>query len=341
MEKNHPNENSELDTEYEKIKKLTPGLEDNQEEEQAKADALKAEADEKSKADEEAKVKADAEALEAKEAKEKQDLLDSEEENEDEDIKPSDKKTRPEKYIPVKQYTDEKRKYKETIEEKDRRIADLEKIANTTSPDSRLSDEKIGKYAEKHGLDIEDARIELERMRDAQDFFAPEKTADKTAKLTEQQKETLAQAEEIKAEKLFNDEFETVALPDLKSLFPDATVEQIKRAKAEIQKLACTKQYLDKTLDYVIFKSKSELEKVFKKSVAGPEGTRPSQKDSGELSAKDFKGKTTFEKLDDLSDSERNKIIEDMPLDTYEAYSRYNDRNSKLVINRGGKKVEF
>ncbi len=336
-----PTKDIEVDAEYEKIKKLTPGL-----------------GDDEPKAPEPEKVEEKKEeVIEPKEEnkpkeEDKKPLPDDEDDGKKaDDKKPDDgdkskeKKPRPEKYIPIDEYTGEKRKWKETLEQKDARIAELEKIASTTAPDSKIADDKVQKYAEKHGIDPDEARVELERIRDGFELLNDKPAAEekKAAEFTDEQRQTLADAERIKAEKLFNAEYDLKAIPEIKNYFKDATPEQIERAKAFVEQVSCTKDFLDKPLDYVIYKTRGDLEQFFKKEVAGPESSRPSQKESvGDIKASDFStGKLNFSELDKLSDAERNKLIEEFDMPTYEKYSKYNERNAAIVINRGGKKVGF
>lgn len=311
MEDNQPNKPSAgSDPEWEAIRKKTPGLKDEEPEPEKKPEPPVP-----PKKEEEPPAKPEPE--------------------EEEEEKP--RPQRPEKYIPIKQYTDEKKTWKESIAERDARIAELEKVAGGKA-DTSKNNEAIKNYAEKYGIDIEVAKEQVESLREVLGV-----TDRKPTELSEDQKTAIQEAELALAEKKYSEEFKNIALPELKTLFPNATAEQLDRAKDEIERIACTNTFLDKTLDFVVYKSQKELAGIFsgKKPSVEPQ-RRAAQKGQPDLTAQDFKdGKTSFNELAALSGEQVSKIIEDMDIPTYEKYKRWNAKNDKLVINRGGRKIEF
>ena len=64
--------------------------------------------------------------------------------------------------------------------------------------------------------------------------------------------------QEVIEKQLFEDEFSTV-LPQIKSDFPKISDEDLKSVKQSLDKLSHSKEYHDKSLDYVVFKEKENL----------------------------------------------------------------------------------
>ncbi len=64
--------------------------------------------------------------------------------------------------------------------------------------------------------------------------------------------------QEVIEKQLFEDEFSTV-LPQIKSDFPKISDEEMKSVKQSLDKLSHSKEYHDKSLDYVVFKEKENL----------------------------------------------------------------------------------
>lgn len=274
------------------------------------------------------------------------DEADDPEDDEDEPAK-GKKPQRPETYIPIAQYTDEKKRWKGTVDEKDKRIADLEAmVKDGGKPNSQKFEAAVKRYMDKYGVDEETAKADVERVGIIMEGYknddkpAPKKDGDKP-ELDEETQNKLAELDEIKAEKAFNEEFSTVATPELKKYYPNATPEQLAKAKKEIEKIACSRPYLDKSLDYVVFKNRSVLDKVFKAPRVGVEGkgAAPDKGKQGTYTSDDFVGgKTNFSVLASLPVEEQNAIVEKLPLKDYEAWTHYINMNDPVVINRKGRK---
>lgn len=264
-------------------------------------------------------------------------------EKEEEEVDPPPTIKRPERYIPVEQHRDQLSRKDKTIADKDHRIAELEAIVG--QKEGSLKEEKaVEAYAEKHGLDIDVAKEQVEDLREVLGIKHEEKKEEKkTDRLSPEEQALIERAKEVEGKDLFNKEFTSSAIPTLKELFPKATLEQIESAKKIIETIACTDQFLDKTLDFVVFKSQKELSEVFKTKTAGPETQRQTpSKTNTEYTSDDFNsGKISLSELDNLTPEKRNKVIEDMTPSTYEKWCRLNDKNDQLIINRGGKQIRF
>lgn len=257
-----------------------------------------------------------------------------------EDKEPEDKPvaTRPERYIPVKKYTDEKNDWKQSDLKKDQKIAELQAIADG-KPDTAKNDNLIKAYCEKYNVDEDTARAEIDRVKFVNEFgeqkpASEPKKPDEPAKLTPEQEAKIERADEIEANDLFNKEFNEVAIPSLKQLFPNATPEQLAEAKKELEALATTTPYLDKSLDYVAFKEKDALSDIFSAERKGPEPSRATQKGASALTASDFEnGKTSFAELDKLPSADREKIFKGLSIKAWDAYTHYQQQNQEVQVS--------
>jgi len=317
---------NQTDPELDALKGKVPGLEDTGE------DADKEKEAEDAKAKEEADAKATADQKAKEDANVAAGLNPDGSAKDDEDDK---KSSRPEKYIPIKQYTDEKKQWRESEASYKERIGQLEAIAGGKEG-SKKTETAVKEYAEKYGVDEESVR-DLAKIIKGED--KPPVNPETPIKPEDQK--LLDEAREIEANQLFAEEFNTLAKPEIKSLFPNATQEQIESAKAELEKLACTSQYLDKSLDFIVYKEKANLGKLFVVGRKGPESSHTApDKGKATYTADDFKGgKTPFSVLADLSGDEQNTIIEKMDMKTYESWSNWNVQNDPIVINRKGRKL--
>lgn len=254
---------------------------------------------------------------------------------------PPPTRTRPEKYIPVQQYTDEKRTWHESEAQYKSRIAELEKLAGKA--ESAQSDDKIRVYAEKHGVTFEEAKDQVESLRDILGVTAQKPTEVKPAEFSPEQKASLARAEEAEARQVFDTEYNERAIPALKRLFPNATDSQILAAKKRVEEIACTTPFLKSPLRTVVIESEESLADLFKSKPGSPEAQRRgADKNPVEFSASDFvDGKTSFKELENVTQDQLNNIVKGMDGKTYESYMRFVNANDKIIINRGGRKVEI
>lgn len=280
--------------------------------------------------------------------KEEENVEDPEKDNKQEDDEEDNpqSKSRPLKYIPIEQYVSEKNKWQGDMNAKNRRIAELEKMDNLGEGSAKL-DIAVKKYAEKYSLDLEQAREEVTRFNDIAGLFEDktDKEVEKSSKeeqdnnpedvLTEEQKNLIQEAEFLKAEKAFDKEYTSLAVPQIKSLFPKATDQQIQSAKIEIEKLATTEKYLRSDLDYIIYKEKNNLSDLFQSDRKGPESSRPgSSRGKQTYSSQDFNsGKAPFSSLEKLSASERDTIVKGFDTKTWDKYMHQLNSTEDLEIS--------
>lgn len=236
---------------------------------------------------------------------------------------------RPEKYIPIPQYVSEKKQWNETKVAYEKRIAELEAIKNSV-PDSNKSEEAIKKYAETYGVDEQSVRdlVSIVSKPEKQ-----EKKEEQTPTLTPEQQAQIEEAQIIKADKLYEEEFSNVGTPALLKLYPKASTEQLQTAKKELEMLATTKEYLDKPLDYIVWKEQEKLGKLF--VVVSPRGIsqgKSTSEHNTELTADDFKNATDFTALFALPMEKRDEIVKKMDGSTYTRMKNWVRANDDLEI---------
>lgn len=251
-------------------------------------------------------------------------------------------RSRPLKYIPLAQYQSEKKQNEQKEQELLRQIEDLKKQNATGSTSTNQADEFVNEFAEKYGMEVEDVQKLMSKGN-------PSKSLEEELINLRAQNEKLEAINRLTEEKNhFNSEYSSV-LPEIKSKYPHLTQEQESKLRQKLYEVAHTKEFHDKSLDYVIFKSSEVIEEIIgpqpepqKPGRRTAEVSKPGNSSQKPLAASDFKDEASFEKLGDLADAERNKIIYDMDPKTYARFVSWAGKydNSGVVrVNRDGKTI--
>ncbi len=250
---------------------------------------------------------------------------------------------RPATYIPMPKYLNEKKDWetRATTAEERAKIAEaeVERLKSiSTQNNGAQKDEEIEAFMEQTGFsrEVVEGLLTLAEKR----VMKPELV------------DALNRAKVIVAEadldSAFAAEFTKDGEPALKSTFPEITAEQIAKAKTFIDQVSHTKEFSDKTLDYVIFKHKDEIAKLFgdapdttppqtKKTI---EGARPGGGKPVGLTAKDFVGKDDFSELNDMDHSTRSNLIKSFDDKTYVKFTQWAaNQTGGLEVMRNGAKV--
>lgn len=175
--------------------------------------------------------------------------------------------------------TDEKpfdfKAYKKELREElqsdyDKKIEELKQEYEKNKPDETVTtnlEEEITKLATEKELDPEVLKGIIEIARKG------------TETLTADQKKTLADFESAKFDMEQKDIFETEwknALPELKRQYPNATDEQLEKAKTQLDELSHSEKYHEMDMDYILFKETESLGKtLFSPKKATFESARP------------------------------------------------------------------
>lgn len=263
-----------------------------------------------------------------------------------------EKPDRPVAYIPIPKYKAEKKEWEDTVASKETALAEANKKIEeltllTQKPEGTNKDADIEAFMEKTGFDREtvDGLLDLAKSR----------ISTGQAALSPEQLEAVEKATQIvkeaELEVAFNEEFTSKAEPELKKLYPDATPEQLVAVKKFLDPIAHTIDNKDKGLDFIIFKNKEEIAKLFeapaptvddaqpdKKTI---ESTRPGAGKPVSLTASDFKAADAdFGLLGDLDQGVRAQIIKDFDSGTYARYIQYaKNQTPGVEVMRNGSRV--
>jgi hypothetical protein len=249
----------------------------------------------------------------------------------------SEKKPRPERWIPVKKYTTEKSEWKTEREELLRKLAEAK--GNPTNEAKPVTVTDAAKaFAEKNGFDAEDVQRLLDSTRGP-------------ATLPADVEEALREAKQSKAEREAAEQFaaEYAALePQIRAQYPHASDAQLAAIRAHVDKLSHAAGLHDKDLDYVVFKCKADLDKLAPVPPAGKvprrtaEPSRPGAGATGPVTADSLKDATDFSALDGLDPAQRSAVVRDLPPKAYARYVSWEGQRESgggLVVQREGRKV--
>ncbi len=249
------------------------------------------------------------------------------------------------KYIPLDKYQEEKRerdareqKLSDELAVAQTKIKEFEGLKPPAAGDVN-ADEAITEFAEKYAMEPEDVKKLLNTLPRGE-TIPPE---------MKEEYERIKHDKLLREEEQFFEKEWSGVEPVLKAEFPNATAEQLKAARQKLDELGHTPEHVAHSLDYVLFKNKSDIADLFKAPEEAPkgrktvEGGRVTNNSSNGLSAKDFKGKTSFDEFYDMEQSQINSIIEGMDRKTYADYvtwcGKIQQGGDGLVVNRGGQKV--
>lgn len=252
--------------------------------------------------------------------------------------------TRPEAYIPLPKYHDEKKAWETEKADFLKKIADLEAKGPTATTST---EDAIAKFAEKHTMDpsmVEELVTILESK------LLP---ADKAAKIDEALKlaDSAKQTEQtLKSIELFKEEFKEVGMPKLSSLYPKATPEQLEAARTFLDAVAHSAGFNDKSLTDIISFKQDDLSKIFTlpDDTTPPtpsgnktmESSRPGNGKQATPTAADFKGKTDFTDFLALDQPVQDEIRKSMDNETYQAFVSFmGNKENGVEVMRNGRKV--
>lgn len=198
-------------------------------------------------------------------------------EPEDKDEHLQDKPKGPAK--PRSIYDDYKDKKSEAKIEKERADKAEGEVAVLRAKVQELSDAKPGRETKDAEKDLRTFAIEKGADPDLIDRIVAEaKKGAPQAQLDETLKQDLAEFKEWKKgnasaieQREFDREFKTL-VPSLKTQFPTATEAELDAIKAKLDTVSHTKEWHDKSLDYVAFKHQAELAALVSPKKRGMEG---------------------------------------------------------------------
>ena len=176
-------------------------------------------------------------------------------------------KVEPEKVEPESKQVsvrDLKKGYKETIKKLEEEVAKLRAKPSDKQEEKveRLKislDERAKKLAEKLNFDPAKTKAILEEaLEAARDEVPRESLSEEDRKAIQSVKEREIQLEQ---QEIFNEEWGDIEL-NLKTQFPNASVEQIAKARGKMKELAYKAENLDKEMDYILYKEKKSFDEL-------------------------------------------------------------------------------
>jgi len=279
---------------------------------------------------------------EEEEEEEEEEETPEEEPEKKEEKKPEKRKVaRPQKYIPLKKYQEDKKKWKQSIQD----IKDAQQVDET----KKEKKNRLKKLAEKHDTSIEFLE-ELTDIIDSGEEVKPEAVIEKKEKKTEIEKKPIEEKTPTNEEivEQFDSEFDEFS-SDLKKQYPKATEEQIAEAKKIMDQHAHTPEFENTILEHILKIKKEDFDAVLGDSPnnQGVEGGRPSGEGFREIKANSFKkdkdGYYNFSSLHKMPEgSKKEKIIDDMPPEQWEAYvNSMGDGNGMQLKKDGGRTINL
>lgn len=150
--------------------------------------------------------------------------------------------------------------------ERDEWKAKAEAVANAPTPEKKQeAQDKFEEFAKKINADPD-------VIREMRELFVQD--IKPTSSLTDADRALLEEARAAKEAQMFEAEFKTVT-PTLKEFFPTANEEEIEAIKKELDDISHTKDWADKSLDYIVFKQKDKLAALVSPKKRGIEPKAP------------------------------------------------------------------
>lgn len=157
--------------------------------------------------------------------------------------------------------------------ERDELKAKLEAVATADTPEEKQeAKDELEAFAKEIGADPGSIR----KMRD---LFL--KDIQPSSGLTAEDRALLQKAKAIEDKQAFDTEFSTLT-PTLKEYFPTASQEETDAIKAKLDELAHSKEWHDKSLDYIAFKNKETLSALTSPKKRGIERKNPKDAPTGD-----------------------------------------------------------
>jgi len=163
----------------------------------------------------------------------------------------------------------EKELREQVEKERDELKVKLEAVGAAKTPEEKkIATDDLDEFAKEIDADPQ----ALRRMRD--EFLKGVKTeglSEEDRKIIEDAKAITASHSKELEKQTFENEYQAV-VPSLKELLPNATDEEMQAVKKEIDRVSHTKEFADKDLDYVVFKTQKTLSELVSPKKRGLEG---------------------------------------------------------------------
>lgn len=266
------------------------------------------------------------------------------------DEKPEPKTERPEKYIPLPKYKEEKEGWrtkeeelKKNLDDANKKIEELTALHDSKATDKQKS-ERLQKLAEKWDTPIEFLEELQETIKEG-DKIKPETIVE--------QKQTVERPVELKPKsqeeivESFNKEFEGF-IPNLKNTYPDVTEQQLKDAQKLMDEYAHSKDFANYPLEHIMKINKKDFDDILGeiKDNPGVEGSKPGGSTFKEVKASEFKPDATgyidFSKIHGMPEGDKkSKIIDDLSPEIWDKYVQDLASNAGIKVIDNGRVIQL
>lgn len=240
--------------------------------------------------------------------------------------------TRPERYIPVGKYQDERKQWTEKNAALEAEIAKLRTAQDTATTPAQVTaaEDKIAAWAEKRGMDYEAAKELIDIAREGMGI--PKETLAAVQAVETQRREQESQAK-------FSNEFTTGVVPLIREAFPEASEQQIAEAKKLMDELAHTQALAQTPLAYIFHGNRTDFAELFTDK-PGFERSKPTS--STAIKGAHFKGKKDFAAVMALDEDDQARVVSEMDTNTrWDYYDYVEKQDNKLEVKREGRTIKL
>lgn len=239
-----------------------------------------------------------------------EDSDESDEDDSDDEESDDDEETHHPKQVSLKEYKNMKRELRDEIKK-------LKDEYSKKAPDEKVKtsiDDRAKKLAASLDFDVDKVKLILEEARDvALDEFQSKNV------MSEEDKKTFDSIKQQRfvesQEKIFNTQWDKT-IGEIKKSYPNATPEQITKARSEMDALAHSKQHHTHEMEYILFKEKQKFDKIlFSPKQKTFESSRPSVQSEEDTDFPEFNPNMSpaeFERFEkrrqSFSDTGREKV---------------------------------
>lgn len=171
-------------------------------------------------------------------------------------------------------------------------------LVSLLSKEEKEEPDAVSKAAKELGEDLGIDQEAAEKiLRKAKELSSSNELPEEVQNALKELEDIKKEREVAKANEAFNTEWDSV-IPELKKQYPGVTDQVLKEAKEKLYKLAHSKGYNDKELDYILFKEKKAFDTILKVSPHNKGGEK-----SKHLSAQseDYSSDEAMVDIDDLT----------------------------------------
>ena len=244
---------------------------------------------------------------------------------------------RPVRYIPMDKWKDTKAKW----EQREQDLLNQLEEAKQAQPPQATEQDLVKQFAEEHDLNEDQVRGLVNIVNQTSGLSDTDKEL--LQSLRQQQLDADLDA---KDQQYFEQEFNDVALPALKSVYPNATDSQLKAAKDFIDEVSHSEEFHTMKMQHIIQLNTDKIGALFGSDgtpsapVRTSEAARSTSHRQAPLSVSDIKGIKDFPKIMSLDPAQKQKLISELPPLLYNDYAMWEGQaGQQLEVKRDNRMV--